>query len=94
MEPVIEGLGLAFSLNNIALVMMGVLIGVVVGTYSSMFVASPALLLLEERRRGEQRERAPHRREVYRLRCASMHLSTICHSHHFATSHHLDTSLA
>ncbi len=44
MEPVIEGLGLAFSLNNIALVMMGVLIGVVVGALPGL--SSPLAIAL------------------------------------------------
>jgi len=34
------------------------ILGVVVGTYSSIFVASPALLEIEKRSRGERQARA------------------------------------
>ena len=44
MDPVIEGLGLAFSLYNIGLVMMGVLIGVIVGALPGL--SSPLAIAL------------------------------------------------
>ena len=44
MDPVIEGLGLAFSLYNIGLVMLGVLIGVIVGALPGL--SSPLAIAL------------------------------------------------
>ncbi|MCA9001217.1 MAG: protein translocase subunit SecD [Planctomycetes bacterium] len=40
------------------------LIGVIVGTYSSMFIATPALLWLEKRRLASLSHEEPHRKEV------------------------------
>ena len=44
------------SRNDLEGFAFAVMVGVVVGTYSSMFVASPALLLLEERRMAREAE--------------------------------------
>ena len=50
MEPVIEGLSLILlDPYNIMLIFVSVLIGVLVGTYSSIYIAAPTLLFLEER---------------------------------------------
>ena len=44
------------SRNDLEGFAYAVIIGVIVGTYSSMFVASPALLFLEQRRLAREGE--------------------------------------